>query len=652
MATGVIAKAGKVSGCGFCHTAFCSVSGIVAMLLGSASAIARDDTMMAGLSRSNTLIVDELWSPSAKATQMNPYHEGVTLIQGLDQLVFSPLWEIDSRTHTQFPDLAATMPEPVPGSNTVFRFEIRSGLTWSDGIPFTAHDVVFSIQMLSAHKQLGVSNYLRSLIKRVEAVDASTVEIETYNPTFRLAQQLGVSIANSQFRIVPKHIWEGVNPVTYSNYPPIGIGPYQLQSATRAAVLWRRRDDWQHSDVGRIVGKPVPEYILFRKHEPENVVVGALLDGRLDLATSLSPSSLAEILTPGSRVAPWSRAFPWGNMDDPCSKGIHFNIAQAPFDRPEVRWALALSINLQAVSISAFDGLLRAGVLEVPPTAILTELYYRPMLDWLESFALEDGYHPFDSTYPKRMASTLQHMGVADAPTDRAAQETAFGLGWWRYDRKEAAKLLTEAGFSKPGRQWQTPDGKEWALAINAPEGFEILPNRLAHAVAEQWQQFGIRAEVVEMPSDTFFESATRGLYSAGAYWAGSCAMGPDIFDQIGTWHSRFFVPPGAETSYNRARYRDKHTDELLDELAATAPGSEAAVGLGIEVLKAMVAKLPSIQMFGTTQIVPYSSAVWTNLPSKDNPYAAPWWWWTNFKFILPHLKQATVAGEAPSIRE
>jgi peptide/nickel transport system substrate-binding protein len=622
-------------------------SGVFSMLLGSIPAAARD-TMMAGIPRNETLIVDELWSPSTRATQMNPYHEGVTLIQGLDQLVFSPLWEIDAITHEQFPDLAASMPNPVTGSNnTIFRFQIQSGLSWSDGVPFTASDVVFSINMLLTYKQLGVSNYLRNLVKKAKVIASDTVEIETYKPTFRLAQELGVSIANSQFRIVPEHIWSGVNPVTYSNYPPIGIGPYRLQSATRTAVLWRRREDWEHSDVGKIAGKPVPEYVLFRKHEPENVVVGALLNGQLDLATSLSPSSLAEILTPGSLVAPWSRTFPWGNMDDPCSKGIHFNVAQDPFDRADVRWALALSINLQAVSISAFSGLLRAGVLEVPPTTILTERYYRPMLDFLQSFALEDGYHPFDSTYPRRMALRLQRMGVAGVPTERVGQENAFGLGWWRYDRKEAAKLLTNRGFSKVGRQWQMPDGKEWTFTINAPEGFEILPNRLAHAVSEQWQQFGIRAQVVEMPPDTFFESATRGLYSAGAYWAGSCAMGPDIFDQIGTWHSRFFVPPGAETSYNRIRYTDDVTDKLLDQLAASAPNSDGAVSLGIAVLERLVTQLPSIQMFGTTQIVPYSSAVWDNMPSEANRYAAPWWWWTNFKFILPHLRPTPSEGGA-----
>jgi peptide/nickel transport system substrate-binding protein len=153
------------------------------------------------------------------------------------------------------------------------------------------------------------------------------------------------------------------------------------------------------------------------------------------------------------------------------------------------------------------------------------------------------------------------------------------------------------------------------------------------------------------MPPDAFFESATRGLFSVGAYWAGSCAMGPDILDQIGGWHSRYIVPLGSESSFNRDRYDDPVTDGLLDRLAAVSPESRDAAALGIEVLKQFVARMPSIQMFGTTQILPYSTRYWTNMPTDENPYGVPWSWWTNFKFLLPQLRQTGLAPEGSSVR-
>ena len=571
---------------------------------------------------------------------MNPFHEGVTLIQGLDQLIYSPLWEIDTTSLKQFGDLAATMPEPVSPTNTVFRFRIRTGLAWSDGIPFTAHDVAFSLHMLMHYQQLGISNYLRKLVKHAEALDDVTVEIETNQSTRRLSRELGVTIANSQFRVVPEHIWSKVNPVTYSNYPPVGIGPYKLESVSRAGAVWRRRDDWQRSDVGAIRGKPAPEFVLFRTHQAQDVVLTALRTGQIDLATSMSPAGLPAILAPNTRVQTWSNRFPWGNMDDPCSKGIHFNTARPPFDRADVRWALALALNLQEVSISTFSGLLRAGVLAVPPTAILTEHYYRPMLPWLQSFTLPDGYRPFDRSYAERVASALHRTGVKGIPMTKAEREAAFGIGWWRYDRKEASRLLLAAGFTRSERKWLTPDGQGWTIAIVASAGFEVLPNSLAHAVAKQWQQFGIDVRVVEMPPEAFFESATRGLFSVGAYWAGSCAMGPDILDQMAGWHSRYLAALGSESSYNRERFVDSTLDGLLEQLAAVPPDGDEAVTLGIEILKEFVAKMPSIQMFGTTQIIPHSNRYWTNLPDVANPYGVPWSWWTNFKFLLPQLRQ------------
>ena len=613
--------------------------------------IARGAEAPATPPRKNTFIVDELWSQPSRPTQMNPFHEGVTVIQGLDQLVYSPLWEIDSVSHKQFPDLAATMPEAVSTSNTVFRFKVRTGLAWSDGVPFTADDVVFSINMLMHYEQLGISNYLRKIVKRVKVLDDNTIEIETNEPTQRLAQQLGVNIATSHFRIVPEHIWSKVNPVTYSNYPPVGIGPYKLDSVGKAGVVWRRRDDWQLSDVGKIVGKPAPEFVVFRTHQSQDAVIASLLKGEMDLATSMSPASLDTILAPGSKLGTWSKNFPWANMDDPCSKGIHFNTAKPPFDRADVRWALALALNLQEVSISAFSGMLRAGVLAVPPTAILTQRYYRPMLPWLHSFALADGYRPFDDSYAKRVSSALRRTGTQGVPADRAGSEAAFGIGWWRFDRKEASKLLLHAGFIKSGRQWLMPDRSVWSIAINAPAGFEVEPNSIAHAVAKQWQEFGIDARVVEMPPEAFFESATRGLFSAGAYWAGSCAMGPDLLEELGDWHSRYVVPLGGKSSYNRDRFVDAALDDFLDRLTEVPPDSNEAAALGIKVLQEFVTQLPSIQMFGTTQILPYSTHYWTNMPTDSNPYGIPWSWWANFKFLLPQLKQVGAPVKNSSAR-
>ena len=59
-------------------------------------AFARDTDV--GTPREQTLIVDMLNARVSNPTQMNPFIEGVTISQGLHQLAYSQLWEIDTVT--------------------------------------------------------------------------------------------------------------------------------------------------------------------------------------------------------------------------------------------------------------------------------------------------------------------------------------------------------------------------------------------------------------------------------------------------------------------------------------------------------------------------------------------------------------------------
>lgn len=49
---------------------------------------------------------------------------------------------------TWFPDLAAELPAP-PGTDGILRYRLRSGLSWSDGVPITADDVIYTWQLIT-----------------------------------------------------------------------------------------------------------------------------------------------------------------------------------------------------------------------------------------------------------------------------------------------------------------------------------------------------------------------------------------------------------------------------------------------------------------------------------------------------------------------
>ncbi|HEX3349765.1 MAG TPA: ABC transporter substrate-binding protein [Acetobacteraceae bacterium] len=615
------------------------LAGCAAVALQASAAWARNTDV--GTPREETLIVDMLSGRVSNPTQMNPFVEGVTISQGLHQLVLGQLWDIDTTTGKQFPDMAATMPEALDDSLTKFRFKVRDNLAWSDGVPFTASDVVFTAKMLIGNPKLPIGVYLKNLIKDIRAPDSSTVEIDTNARAPKLAIALGSTIYGNLFRIVPEHVWKDVEPATFNNYPPVGIGPYKLKTADPNGYwfLWEKRQDWQKTDAGAIKGEPKPNYVLFRAYGPEEKRVLAAAQNDLDILTDVTPESLDILRARNKYVRAWLDHFPWADFDDPCERGIHFNVSRPPYDKWQVRWALALATNLQKVSMATFSGMLRASPLGAPPTTLVQKTFHKPLAPWLASFALPDGYKPFDPDYAPRLAAALVKDGVDDIPTDPDAARDLFGVGWWTFDPAEAQKLLESVGYKKNGNAWTTPDGKPWKITINAPSNFEVESQRLAFAVSNEWRAFGIDVSVQQMEAGPFFTVYASGEFDAGSYWSSSCAIGPDLYVRLEGWNGRYVRPTGTPTSFNRERLADPDVTKAVDQLTAMPTDDPAIVAHGDDLLKALVKQLPAIEMFGTSKFVPVNTYYWDNYPTANNFYEGPWWWWSNFKFMVPEFK-------------
>src|SRR5690606_29688084 len=107
------------------------------------------------------------------------------------------LYDIDTAKGVQIPDLAAEM--PVANEDfTVFQVALREGLTWSDGEPFTADDVIFTDNMIRDTPALGYSAAYAAQIASMTKIDDHTVEVTTTKPTPRLAIVLGSVIYRSE----------------------------------------------------------------------------------------------------------------------------------------------------------------------------------------------------------------------------------------------------------------------------------------------------------------------------------------------------------------------------------------------------------------------------------------------------------------------
>jgi peptide/nickel transport system substrate-binding protein len=130
------------------------------------------------------------------------------------------------------PFLAAEIPTEenggVAGDGKSVTWQLKQGIKWSDGTPFTAADVVFTHQFISNPEVGAVSAGTYEVVENVEAIDDHAVRInfkEVY-PAWSLI------FVGTEGMILPKHIYEAYNGPNAreasANLKPVGTGPYRV----------------------------------------------------------------------------------------------------------------------------------------------------------------------------------------------------------------------------------------------------------------------------------------------------------------------------------------------------------------------------------------------------------------------------------------
>jgi peptide/nickel transport system substrate-binding protein len=177
------------------------------------------------------------------------------------------------------PSLAETWTESPDG--LAYEFTLRQGVTFHNGAPLTAADVVFSFQR---YKGAGAKIY-KDKVQAVEAIDAHRVRFVLREPWPDFLIFLGTPATGAGW-IVPKRYLEQVGDDGFKQHP-IGAGPYKFASHTPGVDLaveahegyWRKVPQ-----VKRLVFKSVPE---------PTTRLAMLKKGEADIAYTL-PGELAE----------------------------------------------------------------------------------------------------------------------------------------------------------------------------------------------------------------------------------------------------------------------------------------------------------------------------------------------------------------------
>src|SRR5690606_758884 len=134
---------------------------------------------------------------------------------------------------------------------TQMNVDLREGVYWSDGVEFTADDVVYTVELLKENTELsanGWSAQFNQFLESVEKTGDYSVQFNLSEPNPRFHSMFETRW-NGVY-IMPKHIFETVDdPVTYTFNPPVVLGGWlPIESDPNGFwELWERREDWERT---------------------------------------------------------------------------------------------------------------------------------------------------------------------------------------------------------------------------------------------------------------------------------------------------------------------------------------------------------------------------------------------------------------------
>lgn len=167
--------------------------------------------------------------------------------QGLQQAMMEPLFIINYETGDLVPWLAESYWQNKTSDEWVIK--LREDIKWSDGMPMTADDLIFTINLLFNNPKLDNAEQIKHWITKVTKEGSLSVRFTLSNPNARfILDYFSVKIFDS-ISILPNHIWQGKDPFTFNNYFPskgwpVFSGPYLLDSVSENRFVYVRDDNW------------------------------------------------------------------------------------------------------------------------------------------------------------------------------------------------------------------------------------------------------------------------------------------------------------------------------------------------------------------------------------------------------------------------
>jgi len=508
--------------------------------------------------RSETLYVSgAAWGPPST---WNPFQPGsLANTTGTIGNLYEFLFAYDPLSGEMTPWLAESG-EWVDG--TTYAITLRDGLTWSDGEALTADDVAFTFELGNQYAAMWFSP-MWEYLTGVTVVDDLNLEFTFVDPLY---QEWENNLYN--IPIVPEHLWADRTEediITGANENPIGSGAYLYESHSEDRNVWVRNDNWWGIDV---FGEPTPYRIVDIRTSSNNIALGMVLKGELDLSNNFLPG-VAELANNGY-VDTYFAGAPY--MLSANTAVLFLNTTKPPMDDPAFRRALAFAINTDDIVEVAYANLVQAA----DPTGLLPNL----------------------------------NQYVDQAVVDE--------LGW-SYDPAEAMSILDAAGYVMGDDGfYNMPDGTDIALEVTCPFGWTDWMAAI-NVIATSAQEAGINIVAATPDYGAWNDGLQGGTFDMTLNnWAALSNTPWTLFNLL-------FRHPIQDQmqSGNFGRYENQEIFDLVDALAEVPMSDQQGIIDACSAIEElMLTEVPMIPLWYNGLWAQFSSATWTNWPTEDS--AAP----------------------------
>ncbi|MGH2459725.1 MAG: ABC transporter substrate-binding protein, partial [Chloroflexota bacterium] len=447
---------------------------------------------------------------------------------------------------------------------------------WSDGVPFTADDVVYTFT--EAAKQGAKVKWgtdIAQVMKTATVVDPHTLEVDFLVPAPRFFEFVSYKYDIGVY-IMPKHIFQNQDMSTFPHFDiakgwPVTTGPWQVVSSTPEQKVLDRRSSWWGEKAG-IAPMPKMERILYLPEGNEQTLAQGIIANNYDITTGIQPTTFPTVFQGNPKVISWNgQKSPYGCMDW-WPHSLYVNTQTGPTADPEIRWAISQYINRPQMIDVAWAGAASLAKLPIPDFP---------------------GLLPFEDA-------------VKNLLTEYNTEE---------FNIQKADATLTKKGFKKGSNgMWNDPTGKPFALDMISFADFTSI----GPVLVQQFKKAGVTASYSEPPD--MFDRFSSGKYTAALFGHGG-SYSADPYYTMRLYQSTSEAIPGGHL-VNFSLWKNATWDKLTDDVYRHSPTDTTTMtndwkqGMAI-----WLPQLPDIMLDQGYHRLPMNTTYWTGWPSEQDPY-------------------------------